>query len=52
MEQLWGYWALVASSTSASSSESISYNGSAGYYTWIVESYAGSGDYEFGLTRP
>lgn len=47
----WG-WVRVASSLSSSSSESITYNGSAGYYTWVIESYSGSGDYEFGLTRP
>ncbi len=48
----WGYWQLVAQSISSTSSESINYNGSAGYYYWRIESYSGSGDYEFGLTRP
>ena len=46
------YWSSVASSTSASSSESISYNGSAGYYYWRISSYSGSGGYDFWLERP
>ncbi|MGH8793500.1 MAG: S1 family peptidase [Stackebrandtia sp.] len=45
-------WQSVASSESPTSEEEISYNGSAGYYVWRVESYSGSGSYEFGLTRP
>jgi subtilisin-like proprotein convertase family protein len=45
-------WSTVASSLSASSSESISYNGSAGYYVWRIYSYSGSGSYDFWLDRP
>ncbi|MDJ0836419.1 MAG: M12 family metallo-peptidase [Acidobacteriota bacterium] len=45
-------WSTVASSTSASSSESISYNGSSGYYVWRVYSYSGSGDYTLCTRRP
>jgi subtilisin-like proprotein convertase family protein len=45
-------WATVASSTSSNSSESISYNGSAGYYVWRIYSYSGSGGYDFWLDRP
>jgi aqualysin 1 len=48
----WGYWQRVASSTSVTSEESITYQGSAGYYLWEVSSYSGSGSYTFGLTRP
>jgi aqualysin 1 len=48
----WGYWQRVASSTSVTSEESISYNGSAGYYLWEVYSYSGSGSYTFEMTRP
>ncbi len=45
-----GYqWSQVASSMTASSSEEISYNGSSGYYLWVVESYSGSGSYTFYL---
>jgi aqualysin 1 len=47
-----GYWQRVASSTSVTSEESITYNGSAGYYLWEVYSYSGSGSYSFELTRP
>ena len=52
--QKYGYfgWTTVASSTSPSSSEDISYNGSSGYYVWIIESYSGSGSYDFYLNRP
>ena len=45
-------WATVASSLSSSSSESISYNGSSGYYVWRIYSYSGSGSYDFWLDRP
>lgn len=45
-------WTSVASSTSGSSTESISYYGSAGYYFFYVYSYSGSGQYHFWLQRP
>lgn len=45
-------WSTVASSLSSSSSESISYNGSSGYYVWRINSYSGSGSYDFWLDRP
>lgn len=45
-------WAQVASSTSSSSSEYISYNGTAGYYMWEIYSYSGSGSYSFWLIKP
>lgn len=48
----WYGWYRVASSLSYDSSESISYNGSSGYYVWRVESYSGSGSYDFWLDRP
>lgn len=43
------YWEQVASSTSATSTESIDYNGTNGYYYWEVYSYSGSGSFEFYL---
>lgn len=45
-------WANVASSTSSTSNENISYNGTAGYYRWRIYSYSGSGSYQFYLVRP
>jgi subtilisin family serine protease len=45
-------WVDVASSTSASSSESVSYNGTAGTYRWDVYSYSGSGSFTLTTTRP
>ncbi len=45
-------WQLVASSTSGDSDEYIEYNGSSGYYTWLVNSVSGSGGYDFWLQRP
>jgi streptogrisin C len=45
-------WATVAASESSNPDETISYNGTSGYYTWVVESYSGSGSYTFGLDRP
>ncbi len=47
-----GGWRVVASSTSSSSTEYISYNGSAGYYMWEVYSYSGAGNYDFWLKHP
>jgi aqualysin 1 len=48
----WWGWQTVASATSSNSSEQISYNGSSGYYRWVVYSYSGSGSYDFWLQRP
>ncbi len=45
-------WVTVAQSISSSSTEYISYNGTAGYYTWRIYSYSGSGSYTFWLDRP
>lgn len=45
-------WANVASSTSSTSYENITYNGTAGYYRWRIYSYSGSGSYEFYLIKP
>ena len=45
-------WVRVAVSQSTSSSEDITYTGTAGYYYWRVYSYSGSGSYTFGMTRP
>ncbi|MGH2774528.1 MAG: S8 family peptidase [Actinomycetota bacterium] len=45
-------WSIVARGESSSSSEDITYNGTAGYYLWEVYSYSGSGSYSFGMTRP
>ncbi len=45
-------WQVVDSSTSNTSSESINYNGSSGYYIWDIYAYAGSGNYTFCLKRP
>ncbi|AEB12761.1 S8 family peptidase [Marinithermus hydrothermalis] len=48
-----GYqWVTVASSTSYTSSESISYYGSPGYYVWRIYAYSGAGSYEFWMERP
>jgi subtilisin family serine protease len=48
----WSGWSTVDSSTSPSSSESVSYSGSSGYYRWVIYSYSGSGSYDFWLQRP
>lgn len=47
-----GSWQIVDSSTSASSSEYVSYNGGSGYYYWRILSYSGSGNYDFWMVRP
>ena len=45
-------WTRVASSSGSTSSERISYNGTAGYYYWKIVSYSGSGGYSFCLSKP
>ncbi|HEX8775928.1 MAG TPA: S8 family peptidase, partial [Pyrinomonadaceae bacterium] len=45
-------WVNVASGTSATSNEDVSYSGTAGYYMWQVYSYSGSGSYNFWMQRP
>ena len=45
-------WVTVASSTSATSNETISYAGTSGYYMWQVYSYSGSGSYNFWTLHP
>ena len=45
-------WTDVAKSESPTSSESISYNGGAGYYVWRVSSWSGSGSYNISLGAP
>jgi hypothetical protein len=45
-------WQNVASSLGYTSEESITYNGTAGYYRWRIYSYSGSGPYEFWMQRP
>lgn len=45
-------WVRVAQSTSGNSSEFIQYNGSAGFYTWVIRSVSGGGAYDFWLQRP
>lgn len=45
-------WVTVYSGTSTAPDESISYSGTAGYYTWKVVSYTGTGSYAFGMQRP
>ncbi|MGI5309959.1 M23 family metallopeptidase [Rheinheimera sp. WS51] len=52
LERWDGYrWYSVASSTSPTSTESISYNANNGYYRVIVYSYSGSGDYTLTLIK-
>ncbi|MGB3444368.1 MAG: S1 family peptidase [Actinophytocola sp.] len=45
-------WADVASATSPSPDETLTYNGTAGYYRYRVHAYSGSGTYTLGYTRP
>lgn len=45
-------WTVVAQGVTTGSSEDLTYAGSSGYYVWQVRSYAGSGDYSFGMQRP
>lgn len=45
-------WVTVAASEGPTSSETINYNGTAGYYYWRILSYSGSGSYSLCIRRP
>lgn len=45
-------WVQVASATTVSNNESITYNGAAGWYLWGIYSYSGSGTYHFYYDHP
>jgi serine protease len=45
-------WASVASGTTPSDNESVTYSGTAGYYRWRVHAFSGSGSYTLCTTRP
>jgi hypothetical protein len=45
-------WAMVAKAETDGSKETLKYNGTAGYYTWVVQSYSGAGNYNFYLKKP
>ncbi|MDQ3407814.1 MAG: S8 family peptidase [Chloroflexota bacterium] len=45
-------WVNVAQGIGSTSTEDVSYNGTAGYYVWRVVSYSGSGSYTLKIQRP
>jgi hypothetical protein len=45
-------WIQVATGTSSTSTEDISYTGTAGYYMWRVISISGSGSFTLRIQRP
>jgi len=45
-------WVIVARGETSTSSEDVAYSGTAGYYIWSVESYSGSGSYNFWMSKP
>jgi streptogrisin C len=45
-------WVDVASGTTANPDETLSYNGTAGYYRFEVHAYSGSGSYTVAFTNP
>ncbi len=45
-------WISVSSSLGSTSTESVTYSGTAGYYRWRIYSYSGSGSYSLCTTRP
>jgi hypothetical protein len=45
-------WSRVALSDGSTSTETITYTGSAGYYYWRVYSSSGSGPYTLQIKRP
>lgn len=45
-------WQRVAGASTSSNIERVEYNGTAGYYTWNVNAYSGSGSYQLGIDYP
>jgi subtilisin family serine protease len=45
-------WVIVASATSYSALEQVSYYGAPGYYIWRIYSWSGGGGYNFWMQRP
>lgn len=45
-------WSTVARGTGSTSTENVSYDGTAGTYRWVVASYSGSGSYTLRYGRP
>jgi subtilisin family serine protease len=45
-------WSRVAQGNGPTSTETVSYNGAAGYYYWRVLSYSGSGAYSLYISAP
>ncbi|WBB69973.1 S1 family peptidase [Micromonospora sp. WMMD812] len=45
-------WVDVAGAYTPSPDETLSYNGTAGYYRFEVHAYSGSGSYSLGITNP
>ncbi|MEJ2852023.1 MULTISPECIES: S1 family peptidase [unclassified Saccharothrix] len=45
-------WVVVAKGDSPEANESVTYNGTPGYYRYRVHAYSGSGAYTLGITNP
>jgi streptogrisin C len=45
-------WVTVAEGSTAAADETVSYNGTAGYYRYQVHAYSGSGSYSLGYSNP
>ncbi|NUT94529.1 MAG: S1 family peptidase [Saccharothrix sp.] len=45
-------WAVVAKGDSPEANESLTYNGTPGYYRYRVHAYNGAGSYTLGITNP
>jgi subtilisin family serine protease len=45
-------WVVVASGTTTSPNEDVSYSGTPAYYRWRVHAYSGSGSYTLQIQRP
>lgn len=45
-------WSVVAQGITANPDETVTYNGTAGYYRWRVHAYSGSGSYSLGYSNP
>lgn len=46
------YWSTVARGITPGPSETVTYNGTSGYYRYIVHAYSGSGSYTLGIDAP
>jgi hypothetical protein len=52
LQYLNGRWSAVSMSAGPTSTEALTYEGTSGYYVWMVYAYAGTGSYTLTIVTP